>query len=67
MNRLRLSLSFIGLVLVLASLLLDLSLGRPELGRIVGWVAIAVLMGAVAMRVVERRRAGKRGGGSAGR
>lgn len=56
MNRLKLVLSSTGLVLVVASLVLDLSLGRPELGKVVGWVAIAVLMGAVAIRVIERRR-----------
>jgi len=68
MNRLRLALSFTGLVLVIASLLLDMSLGRPELGRIVGWVAIAVLMAAVAVRLIERRgsrAAGQRGSGAA--
>jgi hypothetical protein len=62
MNRLKLALSFTGLVLVIASLLLDMSLGRPELGRIVGWVAIAVLMAAVAVRLIMRR-----GSGAAGR
>jgi hypothetical protein len=68
MNRLKLVLSSIGLVLILASLLLDMSLGRPELGRIVGWVAIAALMGAVAIRVIERRRGGSgRTGGQADR
>ena len=66
MNRLKLALSFTGLVLVIASLLLDLSLGRPQESRMVGWVAIAVLMGAVIIRVVGRRlgrgAAGQRGG-----
>jgi len=57
MNRLKMVLQFTGLVLVIFSLLLDMSLGRPAEGRIVGWVAIAILMGAVTIRVVERRKA----------
>ena len=61
MNRLKLALSATGLVLVIASLVLDMSLGRPQLGRLVGWVAIAMLLAAVAIRVIE-----KRGGGAAG-
>jgi hypothetical protein len=61
MNRLKLALSFTGLVLVIASLLLDMSLGRPAEGRIVGWIAIAVLMGAVGIRIVEKRRGGTGG------
>ncbi len=60
MNRLKLALSLTGLVLVIASLLLDMSLGRPAEGRIVGWIAIAVLMGAVGIRIVEKRRGGNR-------
>jgi len=60
-NRLKLALSSTGLVLVIASLVLDMSLGRPQLGRLVGWVAIAMLLAAVAIRVIE-----KRGGGAAG-
>jgi hypothetical protein len=56
MNRLKLALSFTGLSLVIASLLLDMALGRPAEGRIVGWIAIAVLVGAVVIRVVQRRR-----------
>ncbi len=62
MNRLKLALSSTGLVLVIASLVLDMTLGRPELARVVGWVAIASLIGAVAVRVVMRR-----GSGAAGR
>ena len=64
MKHLRLALSFTGLVLVIAALLLDLSMGRPAEARIVGWIAIVVLLGAVAIRVIERGR--KRGGGAAG-
>lgn len=66
MNRLKLALSATGLVLVIASLVLDLSLGRPEMGRIIGWVAIAFLLAAVTVRVIERRgsrAAGRRGSG----
>ncbi len=62
MNYLKLALSATGLALVIASLVLDMSLGRPQLGRLVGWVAIAMLLAAVAIRVIE-----KRGGGAAGR
>ena len=62
MNHLKLALSATGLALVIASLVLDMSLGRPQLGRLVGWVAIAMLLAAVAIRVIE-----KRGGGAAGR
>ncbi len=61
MNYLKLALSATGLALVIASLVLDMSLGRPQLGRLVGWVAIAMLLAAVAIRVIE-----KRGGGAAG-
>jgi len=61
-NHLKLALSATGLALVIASLVLDMSLGRPQLGRLVGWVAIAMLLAAVAIRVIE-----KRGGGAAGR
>jgi len=60
-NHLKLALSATGLALVIASLVLDMSLGRPQLGRLVGWVAIAMLLAAVAIRVIE-----KRGGGAAG-
>ncbi|TDJ55894.1 MAG: hypothetical protein E2O47_03375 [Gemmatimonadetes bacterium] len=65
MNRLKLALSSTGLVLVIASLVLDLSLGRPEMGRIIGWLAIASLLAAVTVRVIERRgsRAARRRGG----
>ena len=62
MNHLKLALSATGLALVIASLVLDMSLGRPQLGRLVGWVAIAMLLAAVATRVIE-----KRVGGAAGR
>ena len=61
MNRLKMAMQFTGLVLVILSLLLDMSLGRPAEGRIVGWIAIAILMGAVAIRVVERRKARREG------
>ena len=57
MNRLKMVLQFTGLVLVIFSLLLDMSLGRPAEARIVGWFAIVILMGAVAISVVERRKA----------
>ncbi len=60
MNRLKLALSSTGLALVIASLVLDLSLGRPQLGRLVGWVAIAMLLAAVAIRVIERRGGNRR-------
>ncbi len=55
MNRLKLALSSAGLVLVIASLVLDMSLGRPEWARVVGWLAIASLIGAVAVRVAMRQ------------
>ncbi len=55
MNHLKLALSSTGLVLVIASLVLDMSLGRPQLGRLVGWVAITMLLAAVAIRVIQRR------------
>ncbi len=55
MNHLKLALSATGLALVIASLVLDMSLGHPQLGRLVGWVAIAMLLAAVAIRVIEKR------------
>ncbi len=60
MNHLKLALSATGLALVIASLVLDLSLGRPQLGRLVGWVAIAMLLAAVAIRVIEKRGGNRR-------
>ncbi len=61
MNRLKLALSSTGLVLVIASLVLDMMLGRPEWARVVGWLAIASLIGAVAVRVMMRRGCGAAG------
>lgn len=60
MNHLKLALSATGLALVIASLVLDMSLGRPQLGRLVGWVAIAMLLAAVAIRVIQRRGGNRR-------
>jgi len=59
-NHLKLALSATGLALVIASLVLDMSLGRPQLGRLVGWVAIAMLLAAVAIRGLGRLRGRRR-------
>ena len=57
MTQLKLTVALVGMGLLVLAVVLDVTLGRPEWGRMVGWVAIAVLLGAVAIRIVERRRA----------
>lgn len=57
MTRLKLAVALAGVGMLVATVVLDVTLGRPGLSRIVGWAAIAVLLGAVGIRLVERRRA----------
>ena len=56
MNRLKLVVALVGMGLLLAAVVLDVTLGMPAWSRIIGWAAIVVLFGAVGIRLIERRR-----------
>ncbi len=56
MNRLKLVVALVGVGLLLAAVVLEVTLGMSALSRVIGWLAIAVLLGAVGIRLVERRR-----------
>jgi hypothetical protein len=55
-TRLKGVVALVGTGLLLAAVIMDVTLGMPVGSRVVGWVAIVVLFGAVAIRLKERRR-----------
>ncbi len=56
MTRFKLGVAIVGVGLLLAAVVLDVTLGMPAWSRIIGWAAIVVLFGAVVIRLIERRQ-----------
>lgn len=56
MTGIRYALSALGLALALAAVVLDVGLNDTGAGRVVGWAAMVVLAGAVAVGIVQRKR-----------
>ena len=56
MTTLKGALALVGTGLLVAAVIMDVRLGMPTWSRVVGWTAIVVLIGAVGVRLKDRRR-----------